>query len=428
LWSRYFVGTYEARPGAGASDYTNPHPDYSPGSRQGDSPMGTLTSQTFTIGSTEISEVRREARVNFLIGGGCDDRTIFVELLVDGVGVAKATGDCTEEMKPVMWDVSMYEGRAGQIRVVDASSSSPWGHISVDEFDLTWEHRGGIHTESLFNSTANTTSAVSYKAHYTSKEDGTSRAGSAYVFSYLAGRSYSSTSLGGNGDSSCPSHPLKFRLSRSPVDSDSLPASFYEPDPEAIVTLDYCPLGGAKANCHWQEVAKLVASDRRGDDKFAHSLSVDHDAGLAIVGAPGASLTGLWLESPTVYTTTNPHGEATKTQATRVPLPVDPRNAAKFRFKGAYGSTAQGGSGAPAIWELQQTDYALSISKQEFNTRGNAQAGAVYVFKRHAELRDSKGALLPGGVAVWPGAEHFKLQAHDAAAADRFGSAVSYLA
>lgn len=28
---------------------------------------------------------------------------------------------------------------------------------------------------------------------------------------------------------------------------------------------------------------------------------------------------------------------------------------------------------------------------------------------------------------AWPGAEHFKLQAHDAVAADRFGSAVSYL-
>lgn len=28
---------------------------------------------------------------------------------------------------------------------------------------------------------------------------------------------------------------------------------------------------------------------------------------------------------------------------------------------------------------------------------------------------------------AWEGAEHFKLQAHDAVAADRFGTAVSYL-
>lgn len=54
---RYFVGTYEARPGAGAADYTNPSPDYTAGSHQGDGPTGTLTSETFTIGGDYGSEV-----------------------------------------------------------------------------------------------------------------------------------------------------------------------------------------------------------------------------------------------------------------------------------------------------------------------------------------------------------------------------------
>lgn len=54
---RYFVGTYEARPGAGAEDYTNPSPDYTAGNRQGDGPTGTLTSETFTIGGDYEREV-----------------------------------------------------------------------------------------------------------------------------------------------------------------------------------------------------------------------------------------------------------------------------------------------------------------------------------------------------------------------------------
>lgn len=61
------------------------------------------------------------------------------------------------------------------------------------------------------------------------------------------------------------------------------------------------------------------------------------------------------------------------------------------------------------------------------------QAGAVYVFTRLPA--ESAGAGLKceldreGDVAgAWEGVERFKLQAHDAVAADRFGSAVSYLA
>lgn len=59
------------------------------------------------------------------------------------------------------------------------------------------------------------------------------------------------------------------------------------------------------------------------------------------------------------------------------------------------------------------------------------QAGAVYVFTRLPETegvgrrcqQDQEGEL----AGTWHGAERFKVQAHDAVAADRFGSAVSYL-
>ena len=52
-----------------------------------------------------------------------------------------------------------------------------------------------------------------------------------------------------------------------------------------------------------------------------------------------------------MYTTTNPHGDAENAMATRVPLPMDERNAKLLRLKGAYGSTEQAGSGAPAVWK-----------------------------------------------------------------------------
>ncbi|CAM9590131.1 unnamed protein product, partial [Discosporangium mesarthrocarpum] len=399
LKGRYFLGTYEARPGAGPSDYLNPHPDYYPGSYQGDGPKGTLTSQTFTLGSPE--EENGIATVSFLVGGGCDDRTEYVELLADGVPVARATGDCSEEMRRITWDTTMLEGRAGQIRVVDASSSHPWGHINVDDFQLSWEHKGGVHPDRWSNSTVS-------MAHYVTREDGTARAGSAYVFTRLRGRSNASQDL--------------FSATYFTIDTTGEGLDRLE------VAQDYCPSGWSRGNCQWREAAKLVASDRRGGDMFAQSLAVNHDDGVAVVGAPGASLTGLWLEAPTVYTTTNPHGNAMDTRATRVPLPIDPRYDIRLRLSGAYGSTAQAGSGAPLIWEASKTEYAPSTSDGDINTRGNAQAGAVYVFKRHPEERGSDGVLLPGGAAVWSGAEHFKLQAHDGVAADRFGLAVSYLA
>lgn len=54
------MGTYEARPGAGGGDYTNPSPNYHVGSQQGDGPTGTLRSETFTIGGNDESEVLLE--------------------------------------------------------------------------------------------------------------------------------------------------------------------------------------------------------------------------------------------------------------------------------------------------------------------------------------------------------------------------------
>ena len=85
--------------------------------------------------------------MSFLIGGGCDPATEYVELLVDGYGVRRATGQCREGMAKEVWDLSLYKYRVGQIRIVDASSVA-WGHINVDQFDFSWDMRGGRYSNS----------------------------------------------------------------------------------------------------------------------------------------------------------------------------------------------------------------------------------------------------------------------------------------
>jgi hypothetical protein len=45
-------------------------------------------------------------------------------------------------MYPVQWDVTSYQYRAGQIRIVDAATAN-WGHINVDQIELSWDTRGG---------------------------------------------------------------------------------------------------------------------------------------------------------------------------------------------------------------------------------------------------------------------------------------------
>jgi hypothetical protein len=98
------------------------------GTVQGDGPQGTLTSQPFIIAGSRIS---------FMLGGGCNERLEYVELIVDGDVMQRATGACSETMNRIIWDVSLYSGRSGQIRIVDASSGH-WGHINVDDFRFDW--------------------------------------------------------------------------------------------------------------------------------------------------------------------------------------------------------------------------------------------------------------------------------------------------
>lgn len=262
---RYWVGTFEARAGAGkattaaqiaaqmcafASDALCRAPNYKlPGSApagttQGDGPQGTLTSLPFTIEGSWLS---------FRVGGGCDVRFVYVELLIDGVPAAvpesvaaeqvaveitasgesstaqinskpisatsklRATGRCDESMREVTWDLSAFQNRSAQIRVVDASSNVVWGHINFDDVRFSWGQTRVAQTA-------------------------TSKAGAAYAF-------------------------------RRRAPGMAFPTAKCE--------------GMNRRYCEWEFQARLAASDKRGEDLFGFNVAVDDTQGIAVISAPG---------------------------------------------------------------------------------------------------------------------------------------------
>lgn len=224
----YYIGTYEKRPGS-PGDYSIPDPNYGQGSYVGDGPVGTLTSEVFIIYGTDIQ---------FLVGGGCDIYTVYVELLVDGFSVAKQTGRCRERMEVASFNVSQFQNRAAQIRIVDAATST-WGHINVDEFLFDWDVNGGVYINT------NNRPVVGGNLE-------TPRSGVVYAF-------------------------LRHLTASN----------------------DLC--GVDKLQCEWTEEAKLMASDKRANFFFGTSISVSDSAGIVVIGSPSADSRGFYKEVPSVY-------------------------------------------------------------------------------------------------------------------------------
>jgi len=89
-----------------------------------DEAVGTLTSPSFPLAGS---------RITFRMSGGRNPRTLRVELWVDGKREKTATGNQSERMEEVLWNVASHAGRIGQIVLVDEESGA-WGHLNVDEF------------------------------------------------------------------------------------------------------------------------------------------------------------------------------------------------------------------------------------------------------------------------------------------------------
>jgi hypothetical protein len=160
----YWIGTYEDRPSA----------DVPGGTVQGDGHTGTLTSAPFLL---------RHSVIDFLVGGGADEGSERIELVVAGadyeallegrppagrdivrryrsssgsgaggslvpaepgvpppdaqrdalgVSVRRTSGDNSEYLRRRRWDVGAFLGSRCWIRIID-QSTGPWGHINVDD-------------------------------------------------------------------------------------------------------------------------------------------------------------------------------------------------------------------------------------------------------------------------------------------------------
>ncbi|WP_254450342.1 GH32 C-terminal domain-containing protein [Cohnella herbarum] len=96
----------------------------------GDSQVGVLKSETFTLGGN--------GAIDFLIGGGNDINNLYVALVraSDGVELMKATGSNNEAYSRVTWNAAAYIGTASYIKIVD-NSTGGFGHINVDDVNVS---------------------------------------------------------------------------------------------------------------------------------------------------------------------------------------------------------------------------------------------------------------------------------------------------
>jgi hypothetical protein len=89
----------------------------------GDEAVGTLASPAFQLAGS---------RITLRLSGGRNPRTLRAELWVDGQPEKVATGNQSERMEEVMWNVAPHAGKSGQIVLVDEETAT-WGHLNVDE-------------------------------------------------------------------------------------------------------------------------------------------------------------------------------------------------------------------------------------------------------------------------------------------------------
>ena len=103
----YWIGTYE--------------------NGRGDKAQGTLTSAPFKV---------EHGWASFLVGGGSHAKTKVELVLKEGEServVFRASGQDTENLRPIVANLTPYVGKQIAIRIVD-QETAPWGHINFDNF------------------------------------------------------------------------------------------------------------------------------------------------------------------------------------------------------------------------------------------------------------------------------------------------------
>jgi sucrose-6-phosphate hydrolase SacC (GH32 family) len=92
---------------------------------------GTLSSKVFQLTGTGI--------LSFLVAGGKDANQLHVALVraSDQMELFRATGSDSDIFQDVTWDASAYLGEEVYFKVVDNKTSSAFGYINVDDFQLS---------------------------------------------------------------------------------------------------------------------------------------------------------------------------------------------------------------------------------------------------------------------------------------------------
>lgn len=113
----YWIGTYDNYDGVSGN----------PGDTRGDTAVGTLTSQDFTISKRYIT---------FRIGGGNLAGQTGVKLVCEGQEHVMSSGFNSETMSLVSYDAAALAGKVAKIVIFDQATGG-WGHINADEFTAT---------------------------------------------------------------------------------------------------------------------------------------------------------------------------------------------------------------------------------------------------------------------------------------------------
>ncbi|MBI1929454.1 hypothetical protein HYR99_35070 [Candidatus Poribacteria bacterium] len=136
----WWIGGYEKYQGPKAKGQVA-------GGIQGDAPMGDLTSIEFKIVGDKM---------NFLVGAGNHpwiepkgDSSTCVNLEINGKMEMTVTGQNTETMARVEWDVSKLKGKTAVLKLYDRNAGG-WGHINFDDVQQTDAAGKAIPWDSIF--------------------------------------------------------------------------------------------------------------------------------------------------------------------------------------------------------------------------------------------------------------------------------------
>jgi hypothetical protein len=92
----------------------------------GDRAVGTLSSPEFRLNGRQLS---------LLVGGGSKKRRVGVALVIDGQAVLTASGNDSDNLQPVLWNIEPFAGKTARLRVFDHSARA---HTCLDRV-LVWQ-------------------------------------------------------------------------------------------------------------------------------------------------------------------------------------------------------------------------------------------------------------------------------------------------